>query len=608
MPWGGGGRRRLALGKSRLKHLRKPHEETKDDPESNGAGNPLAGLLGGYEDDEETGEGVDAKLLESSAEEEESDSPDEPSPKRPNEDDCEWAATKDPNTGKAYYWNRVSGKTSWEKPTELIDLDHQKTQYKRMKELVERRRADKKRRREEAKKEREERRQLRAKLRAKAEAERVAKEKEEKRKAEEMKSQLALFMGQINEDIEEQKKKQAEEDAKRKQEDEDAQREKEKKEREKAKLEEEKKKKQAIDLETKIKKELKRKTKWRSVKDKTTGKMYFWNKDSGATTWTKPEEYEKAEIEAKKALERESGARTSRKREGSSPRSSEKSSTRDSRSSVDKENDVLTEANGKLLIEAMIAGIRCCIKDAWPGIPEGTKISELIRVRVELDLRIDDWKKGHVSGRNTRTRLRELGEKVQNVLKKRKEMDVENNTTIAPKTVQKAAITQEQAGKSRVTDKLLQKGKGPEEISINKEDLDGQIAELSAPLPEHEERDGSSIIQEDAPNVPTSAATTAPIKKRRKLKIKDKKMAGLVSKWAAVQRQQHSEDGPVTAYERRKIQESKEVEEWKKRQVKSGAAVSNENFIPVEDTDWKLRVAKKKRARDGSEVDIGDDW
>jgi len=56
-------------------------------------------------------------------------------------------------------------------------------------------------------------------------------------------------------------------------------------------------------------------------------------------------------------------------------------------------------------------------------------------------------------------------------------------------------------------------------------------------------------------------------------------------------------------YERRRLAEAKGVEQWKRRQVESGAADLNENFIPVE--NWRLRVAAKT---ENDAMSLGDDW
>mmetsp|Transcript_11901 Transcript_11901/g.17741 ORF Transcript_11901/g.17741 Transcript_11901/m.17741 type:complete len:236 (-) Transcript_11901:64-771(-) len=96
-------------------------------------------------------------------------------------------------------------------------------------------------------------------------------------------------------------------------------------------------------------------------------------------------------------------------------------------------------------------------------------------------------------------------------------------------------------------------------------------------------------------------ADVIPQKKKRKLKIKNKKMAGLVSKWAAVQREAAESD--IDPYERRKARERQEIEDWKKQQVATGASASNENFIPVGES-WKHRLSSKK----SSSSLLGDDW
>jgi len=93
-------------------------------------------------------------------------------------------------------------------------------------------------------------------------------------------------------------------------------------------------------------------------------------------------------------------------------------------------------------------------------------------------------------------------------------------------------------------------------------------------------------------------------KSTKSLKLKDRKMAGMISKWAAVQREAQDNGDDMDDYERRKEEEAQKVREWKQQQIETGAAVSNENFIPVSEQSWRQRVKKRK----GKEADLGEDW
>jgi len=281
------------------------------------------------------------------------------------------------------------------------------------------------------------------------------------------------------------------------------------------------------------------------------------------------------------------------------------------------------EEHQSLLIKAMAAGIRCCIKDSWPDIPEGESIPDLTRVRVELDLRIADWENGHVNGTSTAARLKELGEKMQNILDaKTKKADDSHKKSSKKKDDSIGAVSvqpnteisqhQDTAGKKSVA--LQEKTLKPESISSKEKDTQ---EESSAPSKEIEiEMELEDLSEGKAQNSPEDTripqrneGPQVQAKKKRKaskpLKMKNKKMAGLVSKWTAVQRQRESEEPKLDAYERRKLQEAKEVEDWKQRQVETGAAISNENFIPVGEDTWKHRIKRNKNSKN---VALGDDW
>mmetsp|Transcript_15734 Transcript_15734/g.28271 ORF Transcript_15734/g.28271 Transcript_15734/m.28271 type:complete len:718 (+) Transcript_15734:41-2194(+) len=717
MSWGGG--RRWKLGKSLLSRQNKAASlvdvaDDDDDDNSGGEGssNALSGLLGGgYDEDDDAGDGeIDQKLLESSDDDDDSDSPDEPMPLKPN-DDVDWAATTDANTGKEYYWNRVSGTTSWEKPTELIDLDHQMLQYKKRCELVGKRNAERKKKREQAKKAKEERREVRAKLRKKAEAERKRKEEEEKKKAEEMKNQFASFMNMIGEVSAEQEKKKKEEEDKKQQE--QAEKEKKRKEEEAKKL-----------SAKKIKK-----TKWRTVTDKTTGKEYYWNKKTGTTTWTKPEEIKKAEQEAEKevneggesslvdtptAIEKAGSTKTKssktkkrrrdkrgdssssrsrsprrsrrskRSRSRSSSRSSSRSRTRRSgrqRSSSSKARgsssggDALNGGENKdtLLINALAAGIHSTLVRAKPNaVQDVSDIPLVSRLRVEMALRINDWKAGAVGATFTKKKLKSLAATLRRELSlgdaaaadqpdesppappplraasaskkgegtqeeasssvvssngdgaaassashnnsssngstgtgKGKEADASSSSSVSKeKSLQEGGQQSDnmdweptgRSGESTAEKKITSSGSGGEEGEASrKKRLEGVVAVSS----------GVSSSGGVTGGVKSQAVAAKRKKKKKVLKMKDKRLVGLVNKWQQVQREHTAEDS-MDEYDKRKLQEQKEIEEWKKEQVETGAAVTNENFIPVSEESWRSRVARKKAK--GGGPNIGDDW
>jgi len=579
MSWSGG-RRRLALGKSRLSHLRRGDAGADEDEEiakGQSGENLLAGMLGGY-DEEEDGNQVDKKLLESS-DEEDSDSPDEPSPKPPDEENCPWAATIDQSTGKEYYWNKETGKTSWEKPTELIDLDHLKTQYKRMKELVYRRREEKRARREAAKKARDERRAVRAKLRAKMEEERLAKEEEEKKRAEEVKSQFASFMNMIEDLTEEQKKKKTEEDEKKKKEEREAAMEQKKKQEAEIIEGDSSQKKAAEEKRKQILKLVKQKTKWRASTDKTTGKTYFWHKKTQKTTWEKPEELMAAEKEAESELF--SDAENVCKKEGKDGEDGE----RNSRSASDEQDRRRKSREGgrrrtrntssseggdhSLVLKALATGIRCSVKEAWPHIPEGLEITPLTRARVELDIRMNDWEEGLIGDGETEERLRELASKLRKIVEQHRDPnisvqgDANKDVGIPSSSYRKYFLKQTNRSAESLGPRIasVKKRASSSTSSVNicpKKQNPKQEITCKVPATVNqstEDRDSDDMEWEVTHNTlfeeqeefeesgRKNKATGAKRKRKvsKPLKMKNKKMEGLVSKWTKVQREAQRE-------------------------------------------------------------------
>uniref|UniRef100_A0A1D1YYL9 Formin-binding protein 4 n=2 Tax=Anthurium amnicola TaxID=1678845 RepID=A0A1D1YYL9_9ARAE len=76
----------------------------------------------------------------------------------------------------------------------------------------------------------------------------------------------------------------------------------------------------------------------------------------------------------------------------------------------------------------------------------------------------------------------------------------------------------------------------------------------------------------------------------------NKKVSSLVDKWKAAKEELHGdeEDEPENAYEVLEKKRQKEIEEWKARQISSGEAQDNANFLPL-GGDWRERV-KRRRA------------
>ncbi|OAY65767.1 hypothetical protein ACMD2_00833 [Ananas comosus] len=76
-----------------------------------------------------------------------------------------------------------------------------------------------------------------------------------------------------------------------------------------------------------------------------------------------------------------------------------------------------------------------------------------------------------------------------------------------------------------------------------------------------------------------------------------KKVSSLVDKWKAAKEELHGEEDeePESAYEILERKRQKEIEKWRARQISSGEAEDNANFVPLRG-DWRDRV-KRRRAR-----------
>lgn len=76
----------------------------------------------------------------------------------------------------------------------------------------------------------------------------------------------------------------------------------------------------------------------------------------------------------------------------------------------------------------------------------------------------------------------------------------------------------------------------------------------------------------------------------------NKKVSSLVDKWKAAKEELHGdeeEEEPENAYEVLEKKRQKEIEEWRARQIASGEAQDNANFLPL-GGDWRERIKRKK--------------
>ncbi|MQL84736.1 hypothetical protein Taro_017227 [Colocasia esculenta] len=81
----------------------------------------------------------------------------------------------------------------------------------------------------------------------------------------------------------------------------------------------------------------------------------------------------------------------------------------------------------------------------------------------------------------------------------------------------------------------------------------------------------------------------------------NKKVSSLVDKWKAAKEELHGdeEDEPENAYEVLEKKRQREIEVWKARQIASGEAQENANFLPL-GGDWRERV-KRRRAESNAQ-------
>lgn len=113
------------------------------------------------------------------------------------------------------------------------------------------------------------------------------------------------------------------------------------------------------------------------------------------------------------------------------------------------------------------------------------------------------------------------------------------------------------------------------------------------------DENGGAGISKKRKNSPVASGEAA--RKKNKKASKGKKvvrkmggrMGNLVNKWKKVQDKHKKEmepDDPSISWKLKKKKEAEEIEKWKRREVQSGYARDNYNFVPVDDELWKYKV------------------
>lgn len=356
-----GGRKRLNLGKAGV--VRRP---ARPFPLS-GGDNVGPGLMPEAGGEPHAGsEGADGT---------DDDSPPEgPEPVPPDEDEVEWARTVDESSGKEYYWSRVSGETRWDKPTELVDLDHRREQYRLQKRLFDEARA---------------KREMRARIRRER-AEKERRDAEEKRRRDaEMQQNMSSFMEAIQAASAKQKADSGSVgdavgshgggsggDGDNNDDDDDD---------------------EVVKMIKKKKRQNKRKKpRWRRVLDKASGKHYYWDKETRQTTWERPADFQDPKATAVAV----------------------------STTSKDYAGAAAQTPPSSLVVKALLAGVRAALIDMKAGSGTGldgisaegaddmasisAPVPRHTRARVELEIREKDFREGLVNAAVTVRRLKEL--------------------------------------------------------------------------------------------------------------------------------------------------------------------------------------------------------
>ncbi|XP_078432118.1 WW domain-containing protein isoform X2 [Wolffia australiana] len=114
----------------------------------------------------------------------------------------------------------------------------------------------------------------------------------------------------------------------------------------------------------------------------------------------------------------------------------------------------------------------------------------------------------------------------------------------------------------------------------------------------------SGVVQSSG-SIPSSSAAQgkAPRVKKRSVAVapslrSNKKVSSLVDKWKAAKEELHGEDEdePEDAVEVLERKRQKEIEQWKARQIASGEAQENANFVPL-GGDWRERLKRRLKRR-----------
>ena len=114
------------------------------------------------------------------------------------------------------------------------------------------------------------------------------------------------------------------------------------------------------------------------------------------------------------------------------------------------------------------------------------------------------------------------------------------------------------------------------------------------------------LPNEPPPPEPSQPAAGAGVFKKKKRKAqasggrssdlkKDKKLSGLVQKWAKVQSTVNDDDDVLKIEAEREARQARGIEAWKSEQVQSKASEGSVNFQPI--GDWKKRRQDVLKAR-----------
>ncbi|PKA51203.1 hypothetical protein AXF42_Ash010643 [Apostasia shenzhenica] len=148
--------------------------------------------------------------------------------------------------------------------------------------------------------------------------------------------------------------------------------------------------------------------------------------------------------------------------------------------------------------------------------------------------------------------------------------------------------------------------------SLTKAIGESQTSSLQAPPAlSTAQASGSSAINDvsldtQPPTVPKNQTKVARSKKRTVAVApslrSNKKVSSLVDKWKAAKEELHEdeEQRPEGALEILEKKRQKEIEEWRARQISSGEAEDNANFVPL-GGDWRERVKRRRVVKSSAE-------